>query len=103
MLALGVSLCSLDYIIDDDLKSFRLAPVDDDEDTSFPSVVSTPSTMVPLRPIVGVTPLMAPALARTVPIPRGKPDLLWQFYIHTFLLTFCTIFASCCDFPVTNF
>lgn len=49
MLALGVSLRSSDYLTQEDLKSFRLAPVDDEDDVGLSLVVSSSSTVVPLR------------------------------------------------------
>lgn len=45
---LGVNLCFSYYIIERDLKSFRLATVDDEDDISPPPMVLTPSIMVPL-------------------------------------------------------
>lgn len=64
MLALGVSLQSSDYITKVDLKTFELVLVDDDEDASFPSMVSTPSAMAPLGPAAGVVLPLAPAPSR---------------------------------------
>lgn len=74
--ALRVSLHSLDYITEVDLKTFRLAPVDDDEYTSFPSVVSAPSAMVPFGPATRIVPSPALALTRAISVPRGKLSLL---------------------------
>lgn len=71
--ALGVSLHSSDYITDEDLRSFRLALIDDDDDTNPPLLVSTSSTGMPSRPAAEVTLATSsaalPAVAEPISVP----------------------------------
>lgn len=71
--ALEVSLLSSYYITKDELRSFGLAPLDDDENNNFPSVASTPSTAMPSRPATGAVPVASlvvlPVVVETVSDP----------------------------------
>lgn len=73
--ALRVSLHSLDYIIEEDLRSFGLALMDDYKDSNFLSVVSTLIPVVTLSPKDKVaptkSPAVLPAIAKIIPTPRG--------------------------------
>lgn len=51
MFALRVSLRSFDYHTEEDLKSFGLAPVDDEDDVGPLPMVLSSSTMVPLKTV----------------------------------------------------
>lgn len=75
--ALGVSLHSSNYITEEDLRSFRLSPVDDDDNTSPPLVVPTLSVGMPPRLAANVTPTASSTTppAATISVPQGKPNL----------------------------
>lgn len=86
---MGVSLRSSSYITEEDLKSFGLAFIDDEDDVSPPPMVLSSSIVVPLRTVAEVVPNVSPAaLAPLAAVgftlaPRGK------FAFNHFVLTLC--------------
>lgn len=69
--ALGVSLCSSDYITKEDLRSFRLASIDDDNDTS-PS--SAPTSGVGVHPSLATdNPLVTPLMTLPAMLSSASP------------------------------
>lgn len=95
MFSLGVSLQSFDYIIEVNLRTYGLAPVDDDEETGSTPAVSAPTIAVPLKPVGKTAVAPTSTSTETTPIPRGNPPyfrgFVFELSCYCFCLTYCTL------------